>query len=437
VAATADVLPALPPGPTLPPLAQTLAIVGAPGAFLGRMQERYGDVFTIRVLGAAFVVIADPAAIREVFRGSTDVLLAGRSNEPLAPLVGRRSLLLLDGAEHLRERKLLLPPFHGANLRAHERIMERATRRAMQDWPLDRPFALLPAMQDITLEVIMRAVLGVHAGERYDELSARIRDVLAPQGGTIRLALTFMGGRDTPWDRRFAERVDAMDATLRAVIADRRRDPRLARRTDVLSMLLQARYEDGTGLSDEALRDEMVTLLTAGHETTATALAWTFERVLRHTFVRERLEDDLARGDTTYLDAVVKEALRSRPVIPSVGRLLAEPFTVGGHVLPAGTTVIPSVVLTHARDDVFPDAGSFRPERFLGSDTPSTYAWIPFGGGSRRCPGASFALTEMRVVLQTVLTTVRLEADAPDPEPVTRRNVTLAPGRGGRVVRRA
>jgi len=153
VAATADVLPALPPGPTLPPLAQTLAIVGAPGAFLGRMQERYGDVFTIRVLGAAFVVIADPAAIREVFRGSTDVLLAGRSNEPLAPLVGRRSLLLLDGAEHLRERKLLLPPFHGANLRAHERIMERATRRAMQDWPLDRPFALLPAMQDITLEV--------------------------------------------------------------------------------------------------------------------------------------------------------------------------------------------------------------------------------------------------------------------------------------------
>jgi cytochrome P450 len=220
------------------------------------------------------------------------------------------------------------------------------------------------------------------------------------------------------------------------VIAERRRDPRVHRRTDVLSMLVGARFDDGTALSDDALRDEMVTLLTAGHETTATALAWTFERVLRHPFVRERLEDELARGDETYLDAVVKEALRSRPVVPSVGRVLAEPHEVGGHLLPAGATVVPSIALSHRREDTFPVAEAFRPERFLDGAAPSTYAWIPFGGGARRCPGASFALTEMRVVVRTVVQTVRLEADAPDPEPVTRRNVTLAPGRGGRVVRR-
>jgi cytochrome P450 len=202
-------------------------------------------------------------------------------------------------------------------------------------------------------------------------------------------------------------------------------------------MLVGARREDGSGLSDDELRDELVTLLTAGHETTATALAWTFERLLRHRFVRERLEDELEAGGTAYLDAVVREALRVRPVIPSVGRVLTEPFAVGGHLLPAGASVVPSVVLTHGRDDAFPQPERFRPERFLGDDAPSTYEWIPFGGGARRCLGASFALTEMRVVLRTVLTSVRLEPDAPAPEPVVRRNVTLAPGRGGRVVRRA
>ncbi len=430
--------PALPPGPTLTPLAQTLAVIASPGTFLEAARRRYGDVFTIRVLGAAFVVVADPAAIREVFTGPSEVLRAGLANAPLAPLVGPRSVLLLDGAEHLRERRLLLPPFHGARLRAHERVMERATRRSMQDWPIGRPFALLPAMQDITLEVIMRAVLGVHAGERYDELSARIRDVLAPQGGRVRMALAFLAGaQGNAWEQQFGARVGAMDAVLRAEIAARRRDPRLDRREDVLSMLVQARREDGTGLSDDELRDELVTLLTAGHETTATALAWTFERVLRHTFVRERLEDELAAGETAYLDAVVKEALRVRPVIPSVGRVLTAPFAVGGHLLPAGASVIPSVVLTHGRDDAFAQPERFRPERFLGAAAPSTYEWIPFGGGARRCLGASFALTEMRVVLRTVLTTVRLEADTPAPEPVVRRNVTLAPGRGGRVVRRA
>ena len=431
-------VPALPPGPALPALAQTVAVIADPGAFLERARRRYGDVFTIRVLGAAFVVVADPAAIREVFTGPPDVLRAGLANAPLAPLVGPRSVLVLDGSEHLRERRLLLPPFHGARLRAYERIMERATRRAMQEWPLGRPFALLPEMQDITLEVIMRAVLGVHAGDRYDELSARIRAVLAPQGGRVRMALAFLAGaQGNAWEQQLGDPVGALDEVLLAEIADRRRDPRLERREDVLSMLVGARREDGSAMSDAELRDELVTLLTAGHETTATALAWTFERLLRHTFVRERLEDELAAGETAYLDAVVKEALRVRPVVPSVGRVLTEPLTVGGHRLPAGASVIPSVVLTHGRDDVFPQPERFRPERFLGPGAPSTYEWIPFGGGARRCLGASFALTEMRVVLRTVLTSVRLEADGPEPEPAVRRNVTLAPARGGRVVRRA
>jgi len=419
----------LPPGPALPPLVQTVAALGSPDAFLGGCRRRYGDVFTLRIAGAPpFVVLCAPGAIREVFTGPADVLHAGAANAPLAPLVGERSVLLLDGAEHLRERRALLPPFHGERMRAYEGIIERATVREMEGWPRRRPFALLPAMQEVTLEVIMRAVLGVAAGARYEDLATRIRIALRPEAGRVRLVLSLLAP-DTALEQRFAERVAAVDELVLAEIGDRRRDERLGEREDVLSLLLR-----GGERTDAELRDEVVTLLVAGHETTATALAWAFERLVRHPDVLERATEEARGGDGhAYLDAVVKEALRARPVIPSVGRILQAPYSVGGWELPAGTNVVPSIALTHRHPGVHEEPGAFCPERFLGSDTPSGYEWLPFGGGTRRCLGASFALFEMRVVLRTVLARARLAPAEDGDEGVVRQNVTLAPARGARV----
>lgn len=348
-------------------------------------------------------------------------MLAGQANAPLRPLVGPRSVLLLDGEEHLTERRRLLPPFHGARLKGYERVMERATLRELEGWPLRRPFPLLPSMQEITLEVIMRAVLGVAAGERSEELARRLRRVLTPGGGRARMILSLFT-EDGPLERRFDEQVRAVDELVFAEIAERRADPG----EDVLSMLVEA------GLTDAELRDEVVTLLSAGHETTATALAWTFERLVRHPEAMRR-----CREDEAYLDAAIKETLRVRPVIASVGRVLGAPYRVAGYDLPAGTRVIPSVVLTHANRAVFPAHREFEPERFLGDDAPSTYAWLPFGGGLRRCLGASFALFEMRVVVRTILERVTLAADQPEAEDVNRSNIVLLPARGARVVRTA
>jgi cytochrome P450 len=412
----------LPPGPALPPLAQTVAAVGAPGQFYPRARKRYGDVFTVRFVGAPpFVMVSDPDAIRDVFTGPADVMLAGESNAVLEPLLGARSLLLLDREEHLRERRRLLPPFHGARIKTYERIMERATLREVEGWPVGRPFALLPGMQEITLEVVMRAVLGVATGERYEQLARAIRRVLAPGGGRLRTILGLFV-EDTALQRRFAGQVAAVDDLVYAEIADRRGDPG----DDVLSMLI------GAGLTDRELRDEVVTLLVAGHETTATGLAWAFERLLRHPEALER-----CREDATYLDAAIKETLRVRPVLWAVGRVLGREYEIGGYRLPAGTRVLPSITLTHLNEAVHHHSRAFRPERFLGDDQPSTYEWLPFGGGMRRCIGASFALLEMRVVVQTVLAHARLEADGDEDEPVNRSSLVLIPGRGARVIRRA
>jgi cytochrome P450 family 135 len=366
-------------------------------------------------------MIADPSAIREVFTGPPDVMLAGESNAVLGPLVGPRSLLLLDRDEHLAERRRLLPPFHGARMQGYERIMERATLRELEGWRLRRPFALLPSMQEITLEIIMRAVLGVAAGERSEELATRIRRVLAPAGSRVRMMLG-MFVQDEALQRRFASQVEAVDELVYEEIAERRADPG----DDILSLLIAG------GLSDAELRDEVVTLLVAGHETTATGLAWAFERLLRHPDALERCKDD-----QQYLDAAIKETLRVRPVLPAVGRVLSEAYEVAGYDLPAGTQVLPSITLTHSNEAVFDDAERFDPERFLGDDAPGTYEWLPFGGGMRRCLGASFALFEMRVVIRTVLAHVTLEADRPEDEDVNRSSLVLVPARGARVVRTA
>ena len=424
----------LPPGPALAPWRQTLELFRDPEPFLRAAHREHGDVFTLRTKGfGTFVVVAGPDAVREVFTGPADVLLAGASNAPLSVLVGERSVLVLDGAEHLRQRKLLLPPFHGPRLAGMARLVERATVRELEGWPARGTVTLLEPMQTITLEVIVRVVFGVREGARFDALCRRLREVLEPMGGRARALVSVLSGGDgSPDDARFAARRAAVDALLHAEIARRRRAPDLAERDDVLSMLLLATDEDGVGMTDGEVRDELMTLLLAGHETTATALAWTFERVVRHPEVEARLREELAEGGHAYADAVVKESLRARPVLPNVGRVLAAPWTLAGHELPAGTMLMPSIALMQRRQAAIPPPDRFWPQRVLGPDAPSGSAWIPFGGGVRRCPGASFALLEMRVVLQTVLRHGELQAVGGD-EAVVRRGITLTPAARARV----
>ncbi len=427
----------LPPGPRLPTYLQTLLLVWRPEPTLRRWRRRHGDLISVRAYGSGrLVIVCDPKAIREVFRGPASVLRAGEANAILEPVLGEHSVLLLDGEEHLAQRRLLLPAFHGERMRSYESIVREATDRAVDGWPVGRPFALLAEMQAVTLEVIVRAVFGVERRAHGDELAMRIRTMLEPMQSRLRIAIMALTGGllgSQAGARAFQDRVAAVDELLFAEIARRRHATDLEAREDILSMLLLARREDGSTMSDVEIRDELMTMLVAGHETTATALAWTFERLLRTPGVRRVLERELDEGDE-YLDATLREALRIRPVVPSVARVLAEPFAVGGYVLPAGVTVVPSVALTHKRADDYPQPNAFRPERFLGGG-PDTYTWIPFGGGPRRCLGASFALFEMRVVTRRILERTRLEPVG-RAERVVRRAVVLAPARGSRVIQR-
>jgi len=432
----------LPPGPRLPALLQSILLVQSPLPFLLRCRKRYGEIFTVRATGfGSFVVVAEPEGVRQVFTASPDVLLTGVANAPLEPLVGERSVLLLDGPDHLRHRKLLLPPFHGARMRSWEGDIERATRREVETWPVGRAFTLLEPMQAITLAVIVRTVFGVRQGARQAALSEVLRAVLEPMASRVRVLLSVLtSGRigDGGSTRRFAERLAAVDELVYAEIAARRGAGGLEEREDVLSLLLLARDEQGAGLTDREVRDELVTILVAGHETTATALAWAFERILRAPGVRAEIERSVAAGETDYLDATVDEVLRLRPILPNVGRVAAEPFRLGPWELPAGTNLLPSITLLHRRAASFPKPLEFRPERFLDrSNRRDAYAWIPFGGGTRRCLGASFAQFEMRTVIRTVLQAAPgLEATARRGEPVARRGVTLSPGRRARAILR-
>ncbi len=431
---------ALPPRPDLSRYMMGVGFLLTPTRFFESCHERCGDWFTLRpTKDRTLVVTVDPDAVRQVFTGDPAVFHAGAGNVPLAPILGPGSTLLLDGAEHLRHRRMLLPPFHGDRMRAQVEAMEEIATRHVAAWPRDRAFGVLPSMQAITLEIILRVVFGLRDPEAIERLGDPLRRVL-DMVGTRRnvLALGLTQGRDgplSPWRRFYAARERA-DVLLRAEIAARRRSGD-GDGDDVFSMLLAARDEHGAGLSDDELRDELMTLLVAGHETTATALAWTLERVVRHREVLERLQDEQREGGTGYLDAVVRETLRLRPVVPAVVRQLQEPVTIGPWDLPAGVHIAPSIYLLHRRPDLYPDPLAFRPERFL-DRTPGTYEWIPFGGGVRRCLGATFALAEMRVVLQVVLrhaaprSAARVRGRAG--EKTTRRAITYAPSRGGRVV---
>jgi cytochrome P450 len=428
--------PRLPPRPSLPRMMMATGFVLRPTEFFDACQAAAGDYFTLQPApGRTLVVSSDPQAARQVFSGDPSKMLAGEANIILAPMLGRRSLLLVDGPEHLRARKLLLAPFHGGRMRQYTRTMAEAAQWQIAGWPRRRPFAVLQSMQAITLEVIMRVVFGVEEQRRRERLSAPLRrqlEMLGNRLAVLGLMLSFQPhgqGRGPLWERIYAARRDA-DRLIYEELELRRAGVLRSRGNDVLSLLLAARDEQGQPLADRELRDQLMTLLVAGHETTATALAWTLERITREPQVLARLQDD--PDDEAYLDAVIKETLRLRPVVPAVARKLTEPMRFGEWLLPADVHISPSIYLLHRRPDLYPEPLRFRPERFL-ERAPGTYEWIPFGGGIRRCLGASFALLEMRVVLQEILRSVRLRPAGAEGEGVLRRAVTFAPARGGRI----
>jgi cytochrome P450 len=425
----------LPPGPPYPRPLQTLGWVTRPFALLERCRDRYGDIFTLKIATEpSWVFVSDPQAVKQVFTGDPRVLHAGEGNVVLLPVLGHHSVLLLDEHEHMAQRKLMLPSFHGERVSRYADLMHEIAERQIEHWPAGEPVAVWPGMQAITLDIIIRAVFGVEEAESLERLRTALREMLSRAVSPVRMAMLGVIGP------RRIDRLQLLQAELRPVnrllleeIHTRREAPDLTERDDVLSMLVQARHEDGRPMSDAELRDELMTLLVAGHETTATALAWAVERLARHPDKLDRLREEVIAGDDAYLDAVVKETLRLRPVLPIVARRLTEPMEIGGHVLPAGVTVAPCIHLVHRRPDVYPEPARFRPERFL-EQPAGTYTWIPFGGGVRRCLGASFALFEMKTVLAALVRARDLRPGSAAPERVARRGITLTPDRGGEVI---
>jgi cytochrome P450 family 135 len=426
----------LPPGPAAPPLAQTVRWLLAPIEFMEACRRRFGDAFSVRFLGfeRPMVMLSDPGAIRALYAAPEHGLPPGRTLA-LRPIMGAQSVLLLEGAAHLERRRVMLPPFHGERMRAYETTMREIVHEQLDRWPLGEDLALQPRMRAITLEVILRVVFGVTDParlERLRELLPRLLDETASVSLSFRVMLARRRGRADPL-ASFAALNAEIDEVLLDDIAARRQAGDGDPRGDVLTLLLAARFDDGSEMSDRELRDQLVTLLLAGHETTATALAWTFDLLLHAPTALERLTAELRAGtDERYLRAVIAESLRLRPVVPLAGRRLASELRSDGLTLAAGTDVTPAIWLTHTRPDLYPQPYTFAPERFL-EDAPATYGWIPFGGGVRRCLGAAFAELEMRVVLRAVLGRLDLTAVSARPERVQRRNITFSPRHGTRV----
>jgi cytochrome P450 len=419
----------LPPGPAAPAALQTYEWIARPTALLRRAQARFGEPFTIRTLwaDAPMVLVSDPEEVRRVFTAAPGVLRGGESSSILEPFAGPNSILLLDGAEHLRQRRLMLPPFHGERVQAYRRVVAELAEEEVAGWPAGAAFAALPRMQALTLAVIMRAVFGAR---EEPALRDALRRALNMAGSLPRLVALSLVQRDlgprSPWGS-FMRTVREVDDRLGEVIRARRG---VEAGDDILGLLLSARHEDGSPPSDATLRDQLVTLLAAGHETTATALAWALERLTRHPEVLARVR----ASDEPYLDATVNEVLRVRPVLSIAPRKTLVPYRVGGWELPVGVHVAPCLYLTHRRAELYPEPTAFRPERFLNGDSPGRYSFIPFGGGTRRCLGAAFATMEMREVLRVVAARVALRPEHPAGERMRRRSVTLSPSRGARVI---
>jgi cytochrome P450 len=419
----------------MPSAVQTMAWWLRPISFLERNRARYGKRFTIRLMGErVFVMLSDPADVKQVYTAPPDVLHPGEGARVLAPVVGQNSVILLDGDAHLSQRKLMLPAFHGEKMQALSGLMTEVAEREAEQWPRNEPVALHPRLQGLTLEVILRAAFGLDPGPRLDGLRERLTRILE-MGSTPISMLPFMqqdlGGRG-PWAAFVRLRAES-DALIYELIEERRREG--GERNDVLSMLLGARHEDGSPMSDVELRDELMTLLVAGHETTASELAWGFVRLTRAPEVLARLVEEIDSGDgEAYLTATVQETLRRRPVLPNTApRLVKQPVNIGGWDYPIGVCVVANAYLVHHDPEIYPDPYAFRPERFL-DEQPGTYTWIPFGGGRRRCLGASFALVEMKIVLRAILSRCEVRPGLDGPEVSRRRAITVSPKQGARMI---
>ncbi len=422
-----------PPGSKAPGLYQIGRWIIHPLKLLDECHQRYGDVFTLSApRGEKFVIVGDPDLIKQVLTSDPATLLAGQGNATLLePMLGKFSLLTLDGADHLRQRRLLLPAFHGERMKAYSTVMAETTESSLERWPMHQPFALHSMMQEITLDVILRTVFGVSSsGDLRGRLLALLE--VATNPWLLFPGLLGLSPLSIPW-LKIAKLKAAVDESIYGIIASRRHKPTGG--ADVLSMMLDARDEQGAPMSDVEVRDELVTLLLAGHETTATALAWTFDRLLAHPQVLAKLRASLLTGGAgreEYLDCVIRESLRVRPIVPLVGRVAVKPYQLGQWMLPAGTRIAPSIYLAGHRAAAYPNPRSFDPDRWIGVK-PDPYTWLPFGGGTRRCIGMAFAQAEMRLVLQSVVLRTRMRL-ADGPAAVVRRGITLAPANGTRVI---
>jgi len=438
-----DVELSAPPAVALPPAAQMLRFSRRQIEFVCRARRELGEVFSIRAgIRGGTVVTCHPDHARSLFTARPELVPSLTSESALRPIVGPASLLVTNGETHLRQRRLLLPAFHGDAVDRYAQMIEAVTERELDSWPVNEPFALAPRMQAITLDVIMAGVFGIQGRPAAGSVEQRLRS-----------ALNYLTAASTSWVAKLAELVNTrsaqpvgltrvavgvLDRAIAEVLAARRAAPDLHERSDVLSMLLTARTDHGDALSGSELRDELITLLLAGFETTANSLAWTWERLLRspdaHGALCQAVRGGLRAEET--VEATITESMRCRPVIPIIGRRVRSRWRLGDYVVPAGSAISVSVLLLHHREDLYPDPFAFRPERWQ-ARRPGTYEWLPFGGGTRRCLGAALAMTEQRVVLRCMARRLELEADRPEPEHAQHRNVTMIPDRGARALLRS
>jgi cytochrome P450 len=433
-----------PPVVALPRTLQTLRFTRRQIEFVFRSKRELGDVFGVRflVIPGGVVVTCHPDHVRSLFTAKPELVPSLTAESPLRPIVGPNSVLTANGPSHLRQRKLLLPPFHGEAIERYAAMIREVTERELDAWPLGRPIPLAPRMQAITLDVIMSGIFGIAGRPARGTAERRLRTTVKQLATLSTSPLALVGdlanlGRSEPVGitRRA---VALLDRATYPVIEARRAAEDLEERNDILSLLLQARTEEGELMSDHELRDELLTLVLAGFETTANSLAWTWERLVRAPEAHERLREAVRSGTEAEenVEATINEGMRSRPVIPIIGRRVTVPWRLGEFVVPAGQAVSMSILLVHHREDLYPEPFAFRPERWFGH-SPGTYEWLPFGGGTRRCLGAALAMAEQRVVLEAMVRRLDLEADRPEPERAQHRNVTMIPARGARVVIRS
>jgi cytochrome P450 len=412
-----------------------------PAASTERLRRRYGKRFTVKLpFQPPFVILSDPDDIKELFTAPPDAVHPGEGARILEPIVGRFSVILLDEAAHLEQRKLMLPAFHGEKMQRLAGLMTELVEQEVASWPRQQPLELHPRLQRITLEIILRAVFGLEQGQRLDELTDVLTEVLAFAESPLSVIQDSLHKlRWLPQVKRLNRLFARTDELIFDVIDERRAEngDGAAERDDILAMLLEARHEDGSPMSAQELRDELMTALVAGHETTASQLAWAFERLARHPEVLAKLHAEIDAGESDeYLTATVNEILRLRPVLPNAEpRLTKRPIEIGGFKYPAGVALLASAILVHHDPEIYPEPYAFRPERFVGVK-PGTYTWLPFGGGRRRCLGASFALLEMKIVLRAVIERCEIAPDGDQPETTRRRSITFSPSRGATVVLR-